>query len=221
MLEIASTARQRPALCLLLMMLALYVLDQLSKWYVVFHFEPPTPYWLDRVPVIAGSAVMDFAFVRLHNNGVAFGFGSGTVWAPYVFMGIQVLALVGLIWFYRRGVFCSSLLKLAWGFILEDVLGNMADGLFQGFFLPGAEQLSFWHNLANGYVVDFLDCSFPWLVTEAFPQGYHWPAFNVADSCVCIAAGLFVIASFITPAPEKAEKEKAEPEKTSPETQDA
>jgi signal peptidase II len=48
----------------------------------------------------------------------------------------------------------------------------------------------------SGYVVDFLDFSFPWIKTEMFPYGYHWPSFNVADSCVCIAAALFIISSF-------------------------
>ena len=71
-----------------------------------------------------------------------------------------------------------------------------------------AEAKSFFANLTNGYVVDFLDFSFPWIVTEAFPNGYHWPSFNVADSCVCIAAGLFLIASFM-PQPEKKEENKA------------
>ncbi len=195
----APSASCRFTLGMLLPLLALYVLDQVSKWYVVFHFELPTPYWLDRVPVITGSSVMNFDLVRLHNNGVAFGFGSGTAWAPIVFLCVQLVALVGLIWFFRRGAFCTRLLKAAWVFIMVGVLGNMTDRLLQGFFLPGAEQLGFWQRLANGYVVDFLDFSFPWIVTEGFPQGYHWPSFNVADSCVCIATALFLLAAFITP----------------------
>ncbi len=201
----APSAEPKPRfpLALLLLVLAFYALDQATKWYVVFNFELPSPYWLDRVPVLVDNAFMNFSFVRLHNNGVAFGFGNGTLWAPYVFLMIQAAALVGLFWFYRKGVFCTRLLRVALAFILVGVLGNMTDRLLQGFFLPGAEELGFWQNLANGYVVDFLDCSFPWIVTEAFPYGYHWPAFNVADSCVCIAATLFIVASIVTPSPEK------------------
>ncbi len=206
----STAARHRFPAWVLLTILALYLLDQVSKWWVVFSFEPPTPWWLDRVSVIAGSAIMNFDLVRLHNNGVAFGAGSGTAWAPYVFLSIQVIALIGLVWFFRKGVFSTRLLKLAWALIMTGVIGNMTDRLLQGFFLPGADQLNFWENLTRGYVVDFLDCSFPWIVTEAFPHGYHWPAFNVADSCVCIAATLFVIASFITPAPREEEKEAAQ-----------
>ncbi len=44
----------------------------------------------------------------------------------------------------------------------------------------------------HGHVIDFLDF-------HAF--GWHWPAFNVADSCICIAVGLFLIASFREEAP--------------------
>ncbi len=195
-----AAAKQRIPACLWLSVLALYVLDQASKWYIVLNFELPKPYWLDRVSVIAGSSFMNFDLVRIHNNGVAFGAGSGTAWAPYVFLTIQVVALVWLVWLFRRGLFSTRLLKWAWVFIMTGVIGNMTDRLLQGFFLPGAEGLSFWQNLANGYVVDFLDFSFPCIILENWPQGYHWPSFNVADSCVCIAAGLFVIASFVTPA---------------------
>ncbi len=208
--ELPPATKHRVPVCLLLMVLALYLLDQLSKWHIVLNFELPQPYWLDRVSVIAGSAIMNFDIVRLHNNGVAFGSGSGTVWAPYVFLSIQVVALVGLIWFFRKGLFSTRLLRLAWGLIMVGVLGNMTDRLLQGFFLPGAGELSFWQNLANGYVVDFLDFSFPWIVTESFPHGYHWPSFNVADSCVCVAAALFVLASFLTPDPQKDAKTNEE-----------
>ncbi len=201
--ESTPAAKPRFPLCLLLMVLVLYLLDQVSKWYIVLNFELPH---MREVLNVLTSDFMVFNIVRVHNNGVAFGFGSGTAWAPYVFLGIQVVALVGLICFYRRGVFFTRLLKLAWGLLMVGVIGNMTDRLLQGFFLPGAEQLSFWQNLSRGYVVDFLDFSFPWLVTEAFPGGYHWPSFNVADSCVCVAATLFVIASIITPEPEKADK---------------
>ena len=93
---------------------------------------------------------------------------------------------------------------------MAGVLGNMTDRLLQGFYLKGAEALSFFENFANGYVVDFLDFSFPWIQTEMFPYGYHWPAFNVAHSCVCIAAGLFLIASFM---PQPKAEEKAEEKK--------
>ncbi len=204
--------KQRTTLYLILLIICLYLLDQVSKWYIVFNYELPTPYYLDRTHVITDSAIMNFDIVRLHNTGVAFGMGNGTAWAPILFLGIQVVALVLLVVGYRRNFFCTKLLKFAWAFIMTGVLGNMTDRLTQGFFLPGAENKGFFANLINGYVVDFLDFSFPWIPMEGFADGYHWPSFNVADSCVCIAAGLFLIASFMAP-PEQKEEKKEEGEK--------
>ncbi|MFI3244142.1 MAG: signal peptidase II [Akkermansia sp.] len=180
--------------------IVLYILDQVTKWSIVFNYtEPFQNYVMEKTPIIQGSELMNFSIIRIHNTGVAFGFGNGTVWAPIVFLMVQVLALIGLIVLLRRGFFATRLLKIAWVCIMAGVLGNMTDRLLQGFFLSGAEQLSFLTNLSRGYVVDFLDFSFPWIQTAAFPNGYHWPAFNVADSCVCIAAALFFIASFFPP----------------------
>lgn len=193
--------KNRTTLTLILIVAFLYLLDQVTKWLVVLHFAEP-PRW-EVVRVVQECPLFHFSLVRAHNQGVAFGMGDGTVWAPFVFLAVQLLALALLVVFYRRGFFCTRLLKAAWVCIMAGVLGNMTDRLLQGFFLQGAEHLSFWQNFANGYVVDFLDFSFPWISSAYDPvNGYHWPAFNVADSCVCIAAGLFLIASFFEPKPE-------------------
>ncbi len=200
--------KNRTTLILIILVAILYVLDQVTKWSIVINFAEPHLFFMDVVPVVTDCPLFHFNLVRAHNQGVAFGMGDGTVWAPFVFLCVQIAALVALIVFYRRGFFHTRLLKAAWVCIMAGVLGNMTDRLLQGFWLKGAETLSFFENFANGYVVDFLDFSFPWLTTEMFPKGYHWPAFNVADSCVCIAAGLFLIASFMEPKQplEKADK---------------
>lgn len=183
---------------LLLLLVFLVALDQVTKWYIVLHFAPPTAWQIDGISALC-SSLMNINIVRVHNTGVAFGMGNGTAWAPYVFLGVQVVALVWLVWLYARGFFSTRLLKLAWVCVLAGVLGNMTDRLLQGFFLPGVEPLSFWEKLRLGYVVDFLDISFPWLTTSGYPLGYHWPSFNVADSCVCTAAGLFFLSAFFFP----------------------
>lgn len=197
----AAAVKHRITLYLLVAILALVALDQVSKWAVVLHFPFiwECGYSPKIIPVIAGSDWVNFSLVRVHNTGVAFGTGNGTAWAPFLFLGVQVAALVWLTVLYRKGFFATRLMKAAWVLILSGVLGNMADRLTQGFFIPGAEKLSFCENLMRGYVVDFLDFSFPWIHTEMWPMGYHWPSFNVADSCVCTAAALFLIAGFLTP----------------------
>lgn len=186
----------------------LYILDQISKWYIVLNYQcPEGNRVMESTAIISGSEWMNFNILRIHNTGVAFGFGNGTTWAPILFLGVQIAALIFLIVMLKKGFFNTRLLRAAWVCIMAGVLGNMTDRLVQGFFLPGVEQLSFIEKLSKGYVVDFLDFSFPWIQTSGFPYGYHWPSFNVADSCVCIAAGLFLISSFF---PNKDEKEEDE-----------
>jgi signal peptidase II len=40
--------------------------------------------------------------------------------------------------------------------------------------------------VAYGYVIDFLD---------VYYQDWHWPAFNVADTAICIGVGLMLLES--------------------------
>ena len=214
-----TSTKTRLSLALLLTVLLLYALDQATKWSIVCCFNPPQwGLFLDSVPVVEDCSWIGFSIVRVHNQGVAFGFGNGTAWAPFVFFGVQVLALVLLVVLLRRGFFNTRLLRAAWALIMTGVLGNMTDRLLQGFFLPGAEKLSFVQNLTNGYVVDFLDVWFPWITSENWPGGYHWPAFNVADACVCVSALLFLIASFM---PEKKAPAEAQPEESAQPKEDA
>ena len=55
------------------------------------------------------------------------------------------------------------------GLIAGGALGNLVD------------------RLRFGHVVDFLDFSI---------KGYHWPAFNVADSAIFVGAAFFLLAGF-------------------------
>ena len=87
------------------------------------------------------------------------------------FFAILSLAVFVLLIVLRRH-FPGFLMQWGWVLILSGILGNVTD------------------RLTRGHVVDFLDFQF---------GTYHWPAFNVADSCICIAAVLFLLSGFITP----------------------
>ena len=91
------------------------------------------------------------------------------------FILLSAAVFVGLIFMRRH--FEGSLMLTGWALLLSGLLGNVAD------------------RLRLGHVVDFLDFQF---------GSYHWPSFNVADSCICIAAGLFLLSSFQTPSTPKA-----------------
>ena len=180
---------------LLFLVLPLYLLDQVTKWLVVLNFEAPAAgfnYSSDRVVVVEDF----FTIVRVHNQGAAFGMGNGTPWAPIVFFVIALIALGALFLFWRRGAFETLLLRLAGGLLAAGILGNLTDRVLQGFFLPAYREEGFLARLAEGYVVDFLDFKIG-LYGKLFPSsGGHWPSFNVADSCICVAAFLLILSSF-------------------------
>ena len=174
---------------ILFLTLPLYVLDQVTKFWTLATFPPP---WNE-----PGSAIVViqnfFYLVRVHNQGVAFGFGNGTAWAPIVFLLVPVIALTLLRIFWKKGVFKHPLSQVAVALLLCGILGNLTDRLVQGFLLEDFKTLSFWQRLAEGYVVDFIAVKLPYYEKLVPSSGGWWPAFNVADSCICIAAVLLFI----------------------------
>lgn len=83
------------------------------------------------------------------------------------FAVLSLVVFVALV--ILRKHFPGLLMQWGWVLILSGILGNVTD------------------RILRGHVVDFLDFQF---------GSYHWPAFNVADSCICVAAGLFLISGF-------------------------
>jgi signal peptidase II len=71
--------------------------------------------------------------------------------------------------------------------LVSGIVGNLFDRA-----LPG-----------RGYVVDFLDFILPFYDKVSPQSGGHFPSFNVADSCICIAAGLLIISAFRQPKDEE------------------
>lgn len=170
---------------LLLLTLPLYLLDQVTKFWIVGKFPPP---WVD---AHAQEWVIDgvFRWVRVHNQGVAFGFGNGTEWAPVVFLLVPLIALSVIRFCWTRGVFRNPLSKVAVALLLCGIFGNLTDRLVQGFRLAEFQDATFWERLRAGYVVDFVSVNLP-------VYGW-WPAFNVADSCICIAAVLLFVGGML------------------------
>lgn len=174
---------------LLFLSLPLYVLDQVTKFWTVGKFPPP------REAPGANIAVVEdfFHLVRVHNQGVAFGFGNGTSWAPVVFLLVPVIALTLIRFFWKKGVFNHPLSMIAVALLLCGIFGNLTDRLVQGFLLEEFKDAGLWQRLSEGYVVDFLAFKLP-LYDKIVPSsGGWWPAFNVADSCICVAAVLLFI----------------------------
>src|SRR5438874_4334916 len=113
-----------------------------------------------------------FSLVYVTNNGAAFGSFRGN---NTFFIAISCVALVvvlGLLLWARTP---DRWRDLSLALLLAGILGNLTD------------------RLLYGHVVDFLLFDFGTHV----PTFLHpWPAFNVADSCICVAVVCFIIHSF-------------------------
>ena len=136
----------------LFLTLPLYVLDQITKIWTVVRFPPPWSRDSFDIPIVENF----FHLVRVHNQGVAFGFGNGTAWAPVVFLIVPLIALSMIRIFWKKGVFSNPLSQIAVAMLLSGILGNLTDRLLQGFLLEDLKSAEFWHRLSEGYVVDFI-----------------------------------------------------------------
>lgn len=164
---------------LLLLSLPLFALDQWTKWLVLKRF-PDFEAADNLIEVIPGF----FNLVRVHNTGMAFGVLNGSANANWIFGIIGVVALAGIFHLWRKGGFHDKVSKTAAALLVGGILGNFTDRL-----LPG-----------RGYVVDFLDFKIPFYERLVPSSGGHFPSFNVADSCICIAAVLLIVSAFRQPA---------------------
>ena len=108
-----------------------------------------------------------FDLVLVYNRGVSFGlFGGAPSWVTAALIIFAILLSVALcIWMWRAD---SLLLGTALGFVVGGAIGNVID------------------RLLHGAVVDFLDFH---------AAGYHWPAFNVADSAITIGVVFLILDS--------------------------
>jgi signal peptidase II len=113
-----------------------------------------------------------FTIHHVANTGIAFGQFNGGQYSNYIFGAIALSALALITWLYRKGMFPGAISRTAIALLVAGVCGNFTD------------------RILHGYVVDFL--SFNLHVRFANP----WPSFNVADSCVVVAALLLALASF-------------------------
>lgn len=171
-----------------LLVLPLFALDQWTKWLILERF-PNYGSPENFIEVIPGF----FQLVRVHNTGMAFGVLNGFEHANWIFGAIGLAALGGITLLWRKGAFPDKVSKTAAALLVSGIFGNFTDRI-----LPG-----------RGYVVDFLDFKLPFYDLLVPESGGHFPSFNVADSCICVAAALLVFSAFRQPGDSKGKKAAA------------
>lgn len=107
--------------------------------------------------------------VLVYNSGAAFSFLSDAAgWQRGLFIAIALVASAWIVYLLHRYP-DQRLFALALSLVLAGAVGNVID------------------RIAHGAVIDFLDFH---------ALGYHWPAFNVADSAITCGAVLLVWDAF-------------------------
>lgn len=165
-----SSASRSPVrfahLKLLLISLAVFIADRLSKLWIIAHI--PSGQDITVIPRF-------FRLTHVYNNGAAFSLFADTSSPDKVrlmliaFTVITIAIVLGVFWKAGRVINTTS---IALAMILGGAVGNLYD------------------RLAYRYVIDFLAFNI---------FGYHYPDFNIADSCIVIGACLLLLEVFRSP----------------------
>jgi signal peptidase II len=109
-----------------------------------------------------------FQLVHVRNTGAAFGIGANTDSRiiPLLLNGGAIAVFCVVVVYALRSAVTDRLLQSGLHLILGGAIGNLLD------------------RFRFGYVVDFLD---------VYWRNHHWPAFNVADSAICVGIGLLFL----------------------------
>ena len=109
-----------------------------------------------------------FQLVHVRNTGAAFGLGANTSskLVPILLNAGAIAVFCVVVVYALRTAVTDRLLQTGLHLILGGAIGNLLD------------------RFRFGYVVDFLD---------VYIGSHHWPAFNIADSAICIGIALLFL----------------------------
>jgi signal peptidase II len=105
-----------------------------------------------------------FNLVMVWNRGITFGLFGNAQWGRWAFAAVAVVIVAILISWLARTV--HRLVAVALGLVIGGAIGNVID------------------RVRWGAVADFLDFH---------AMGWHWPAFNVADSAIVVGVGILLL----------------------------
>jgi signal peptidase II len=139
---------------------------------IIFLFiaDQATKAWIARDIILNSSKQVIPGFIQLvhiRNKGAILGFFSQSG-NRYVFLFLTMASLVALclvVYYFFKASSDDKWLKISLSLVIAGALGNFVD------------------RIIKGYVIDFFDVSV---------KGWHWPSFNVADSCISIGAVMLI-----------------------------
>ncbi|MBT3922619.1 MAG: signal peptidase II [Nitrospina sp.] len=112
-----------------------------------------------------------FNLTHIRNSGVAFGLFADQQYEykALMFITISTIAIMAILVIFHQNPKSKKLVQMGLILIFSGAIGNLID------------------RTLHGEVIDFVDFVF---------KGYHFPAFNIADSCITIGVSLMVIDLF-------------------------
>ena len=105
-----------------------------------------------------------FNLVMVWNTGITFGLFGHAAWGRWAFAGLALAIVAILVSWLSRAVYRRTAFAL--GLVIGGAIGNVID------------------RIRWGAVADFLDFHV---------AGWHWPAFNLADSAIVVGVGLLLL----------------------------
>lgn len=150
--------------------LAIVVIDQLAKDFLLYLITGRVPVsgaaWsLVPMPYMMWRITSFFNIVFTWNPGTSFSLFRALGEAAPLIIVVATGFIIGFIGYYMA-MRARSWERPALALIMGGAIGNLID------------------RVRFGAVIDFLD----------FHLGvHHWPAFNIADICICVGVGLYVL----------------------------
>lgn len=106
---------------------------------------------------------------HLRNPGAAFGILADSAWRLPFFLTISSVAVIGILWYLRTLPDNARFMHAALALIFGGAVGNLID------------------RVRLGEVVDFIGVHW---------YQYHWPAFNIADSAICVGVAMLLFSTW-------------------------
>ncbi len=135
---------------------------------LVLVLDQLTKIYIDRTMELHSSITVIEGFFNityLRNKGAAFGILANSAWRLPFFLLVSTIAVAVILVVIKRLRDDQVLNAASLSLIFSGALGNLID------------------RVRLGEVIDFLDVHW---------KGHHWPAFNIADSAICV--GVFLLA---------------------------